>query len=762
MNDQTAKTDEITLTLSGVTCGGCVSRVEKALNSVEGVETASVNLSMGTARVAYRPEAADANALIEAVKAAGYGAQAPDETRDEREDEAAAPDAERQSLRRQVLIAAAFTLPLVIIAMGRHVPGGHDWFHQWLPERAWIGIEWLLATPVVFWAGRRFFTAGFAEMRHWAPAMNSLVMIGAGAAYLYSLLVLIVPAIFPEGTAGSYFEASGVIITLILLGRYLEQIARGRTSQAIKRLLRLQSRTARVLRDGEAVEVDIDSVCTGDQVLVRPGERIPLDGEVMEGQSRVDESMISGEPVPVAKSAGDELVAGTVNGQGSLTFIVTRTGKDTVLSQIIDMVERAQAEKPPIQQLADRIAGVFVPMVLAVAVITAIVWLVIGPDPVLSYAFVATVSVLLIACPCAMGLATPTAVMVATGKGAENGILLRRGAALESLARADTVVLDKTGTLTLGKPRLTDLEVAMGSEDETLALMAAVESHSEHPIALAIVDAARERELHIPAVHEFDSITGHGVTGQVDGRYVHVGTARYMEWLGVDTTAVADTVERLAAEAKSPIYISADGQLLGVAAVADPARTESAAVIAELKRLGLRVAMVTGDQQATAEALAAQLGIDEVMAGVLPEGKAREVERLQSQNERVVFVGDGINDAPALARADVGIAIGTGTDVAIEAGDTVLMRADLQGLLDAVVLARRTHRTIQGNFVWAYGYNVLLIPVAAGVLFPFTGWLLNPMAAAGAMSLSSLFVLTNSLRLRRFQPRQHRKEIAHG
>jgi len=587
-------------------------------------------------------------------------------------------------------------------------------------------------------------------------------LIGAGAAYLYSLLVLLVPGIFPEGTAGSYFEASGVIITLILLGRYLEQIARGRTSQAIKRLLRLQSRTARVLRDGEPVEVDIDEVRQGDEVLVRPGERIPLDGEVIDGQSRVDESMISGEPVPVAKAVGDELVAGTVNGQGSLTFRVTRTGKDTVLSQIIEMVERAQAEKPPIQQLADRIAGVFVPIVLVVAAVTAIIWLSIGPDPVLSYAFVATVSVLLIACPCAMGLATPTAVMVATGKGAEKGILLRRGAALESLARADTVVLDKTGTLTLGTPRLTDLEVAMGSEDETLALMAAVESHSEHPIGMAIVAAAKERGLDIPAVHEFDAITGYGVTGQVDGRYVHVGAGHYMEWLGVDTTAVADVVERLAAEAKSPIYISADGQLLGVAAVADPARAESAMVIAELKRLGLRVAMVTGDQQATAEALAGQLGIDEVMAGVLPDGKAREVQRLQSQGERVVFVGDGINDAPALARADIGIAIGTGTDVAIEAGDAVLMRADLHGLLDAVVLARRTHRTIQGNFVWAYGYNVLLIPVAAGLLFPLTGWLLNPMAAAAAMSLSSLFVLTNSLRLRRFQPNQHHKEVADG
>ncbi len=758
MKDDANNTQELTLALSGVTCGGCVSKVEKALAGVEGVQEASVNLTMGTARVAYTPAATNAQAMINAIEAAGYGAELPDQAIDAGEQAADAPSAEQQTLRRRVLIAAVFTVPLVIIAMGRHLPGGHDLFHQWLPERGWIAIEWLLATPVVFWAGRHFFTQGFAEMRHLAPAMSSLVMIGAGAAYLYSLLALSIPSIFPEGTAGSYFEASGVIITLILLGRYLEQIARGRTSQAIKRLLRLQSRTAWVLRDGEATEVDIDAVAVGDIVLVRPGDRIPLDGEVIEGRSRIDESMISGEPVPVEKQTGDELIAGTVNTQGSLQFRVTRTGKDTVLSQIIDMVERAQAEKPPIQQLADRIAGIFVPIVLVIAVITAGIWLAIGPDPVLSYAFVATVSVLLIACPCAMGLATPTAVMVATGKGAEQGILLRRGAALETLAKIDVVVLDKTGTLTRGQPTLTDLEVAAGSEDEALSMMAAVESNSEHPIGMAIVDAARERGLTIPSVHEFDSITGHGVTGRVDGRYVHVGAAHYMQWLGVDTKAVAEVAERLAAEAKSPIYIAVDGQLLGVAAVADPARAEAHWVIAEFKRQGLRVAMVTGDQAATANALAAKLGIDEVMAGVLPDGKAREVQRLQSAGERVAFVGDGINDAPALARADVGIAIGTGTDVAIEAGDAVLMRADLNGLLDALALARRTHRTIQGNFVWAYGYNVLLIPVAAGLLFPFTGWLLNPMAAAGAMSLSSLFVLTNSLRLRRFQPQRLHSE----
>ncbi|PWG62572.1 heavy metal translocating P-type ATPase [Spiribacter halobius] len=740
---------ETVLAIQGMTCGGCVSRVERALAATPGVLEASVNLALGQARVRHLAGAVSADGLARAVHDAGYTARPHEAT--EADAEAGAEDGELAALRRRVRWAAALTLPLVLVAMGRHLPGSGDFLLGLMSGRAWMLVELLLVTPVLFGAGGQFYRQGWAELRHRAPGMSSLVMIGASAAWGYSLLALLVPGIFPPGTAASYFEAAGVIVTLILVGRYLEHRARGRTSEAIRRLLRLQAHTARVVRNGEPVEVPLAEVVAGDQVVVRPGERVPVDGEVLEGASRVDESMISGEPVPVAKGVGDELVGGTVNRNGSLTFRVTRTGDDTVLARIIQLVERAQAEKPPIQQLADRIAGVFVPIVMLVALATFAAWLTVGPEPALSYAFVAAVSVLLIACPCAMGLATPTAVMVATGKGAEAGVLFRRGAALETLAGADTVVLDKTGTLTAGEPRLTDLEVPAGAEDEALALIAAVEARSEHPVAEAIVAAARERGLALAPVSDFDAVAGYGVEGRVDGRWVHVGAEHYMTWLGVDVSAVADTARRLTEEAKSPLYAAVDGQLLALLAVADPPRREAEAAVAELQGLGVTVAMITGDHRATAEAVGRRLGIDRVMAGVLPDGKAREVQRLQAEGARVLFVGDGINDAPALAQADAGIAIGTGTDIAIEAADVVLMRADLHQLGAALRLARQTRRTVRLNFLWAYGYNVALIPVAAGLLFPLTGWLLNPMAAAAAMSLSSLFVLSNSLRLRRFR-----------
>ncbi|SHF59846.1 MULTISPECIES: heavy metal translocating P-type ATPase [Halomonadaceae] len=731
----------------GMTCGSCVSRVERSLKKLPGILQASVNLTTQKTFVRFLPGAVSLPRLHHAIKDAGYEPQEPDASAQTQNE-----DREGLQLRNKVLLAAAFTIPVVLIAMGKMIPALEAFFTSIMPHRGWMGVEWLLTTPVLFYAGARFYRSGYAELRHANPGMNSLVMIGSSAAYFYSVAALLVPGFFPAGTAESYFEAAAVIVTLILLGRYFEHVAKGRTSEAIKKLLQLQAKTARVIRDGEAVEVSIEAVVPGDRILARPGERIPVDGVVEEGHSFVDESMISGEPVPVAKQQDAEVVGGTVNKNGSLTFRATRVGADTLLSQIVRMVESAQAEKPPIQQLADKIAGVFVPVVIVIALITFSVWLGFGPAPALSFAFVTTVSVLLIACPCAMGLATPTAIMVGTGKGAEMGVLFRKGAALETLAKIDTVVLDKTGTLTRGRPELTDFIVTDGHENEVLQWVAAVEAQSEHPIAEAIVRNAKERGLELPSVSHFSAEPGYGIEADVAGHRLHVGADRYMHRLGLELGQAEARAKAFAEDAKSPLYAAVDGRLAAIIAVADPLKEGSAEAIASLKALGLEIAMLTGDNRATADAIAKQVGIRRVLAEVLPDQKAAEIKRLQAEGQDVAFVGDGINDAPALAQADVGIAIGTGTDIAIEAGDVVLMRGDLRGIVNATALSRRTRKTILGNFIWAYGYNLALIPVAAGVLFPFTGFLLNPMLAAGAMSLSSVFVLTNSLRLRRFKP----------
>lgn len=740
---------EATIGVSGMTCASCVARVERRIGKLAGILDVSVNLSTEKAHVRYLPGVAGPAEIREAIRQAGYEpveAAAPSEEAPNR------PEA--RALKRSLILAASLAIPVFAIAMLTLASGTRALMTSVMPASAWSWLELALVTPVQFIAGWRFYRGGWAELRHFSPGMNSLVMLGSNAAYFYSLVALVAPGLFPSGTAQTYFDSAGVIVTLILLGRYLEAVAKGRTSQAIRSLIRLQARSARVVRDGEEREMPIEEVQVSDIVQVRPGERIPVDGEVTGGTSFVDESMITGEPVPVAKEAGDPVVGGTVNGNGSLRFRATGVGADTVLSQIIRMVESAQAEKPRIQAVADRVAGVFVPVVMVAALVTFLAWFFAGPGAALSLAFVTGVSVLLIACPCAMGLATPTAVMVGTGKGAEMGVLFRRGTALETLAGIDTVVMDKTGTLTRGRPELTDFEVAEGMErDATLRLVAAAEADSEHPVAEAIVRGARGQGMELPAVEGFSAEPGYGIEATVEGHRVHVGADRYMARLNVDVAALAERAKALASEAKTPLYAAVDGRLAAVIAVADPPKEESRETIAALHAMGLKVAMVTGDNQATADAVATRLGIDRVLAEVLPGQKAEEVQRLQGGGTRVAFVGDGINDAPALTRADVGIAIGTGTDIAIESADVVLMRGDLTGIINAISLARRTLRTIHMNFVWAYGYNVLLIPIAAGVLYPFSGYLLNPMLAAGAMSISSLFVLTNSLRLRRFRTR---------
>jgi Cu+-exporting ATPase len=748
-----AEVAHTTVVIGGMSCASCVGRVERALRKLPGVVEASVNLATEKANVAYVPKTLTPAKIAEAVAAAGYTA-APEEAEGATKSEKG-KDAELSALRRDLMFAAALTVPLFIIAMSKDIPGLRGAMLGLLPEHAWMWIEFLLATPVQFYAGWRFYRSGWAELSHLSPGMNSLVMLGSSAAYFYSLLALTVPAIFPEGTATTYFEAAGVIITLILLGRFLEAIAKGRTSQAIKRLLQLQVKTARVVRDGAEMEISIEDVVAGDMVHVRPGERIPVDGVVTEGASYVDESMLTGEPIPVEKHSGAEVVGSTINKAGAFTFRATRVGADTVLSQIIKLIEEAQTSKPPIQQMADKIAGVFVPLVMAAAAVTFVVWLVFGPAPALSFAFVTAVSVLLIACPCAMGLATPTAIMVATGKGAEMGMLFRKGTALEVLGHVNTVVMDKTGTLTKGRPELTDVQLADTSlsEQEVLRLVAAVEAKSEHPVGEAIVRAAKtDRGLTLSEAKVFDAEPGFGVRANVDGHLVQVGADRLMRKLGIDLGGVSAAAEQFARDGKTPLYAAIDGRLAAALSVSDPLKEGSIEAVAALHALGLKVAMVTGDNRHTAQAIAARVDIDEVLAEVLPDQKAANVKQLQAEGQRVAFVGDGINDAPALAQADVGIAIGTGTDIAIEAGDVILMSGDLRGIINAVALSRRTLRTIIYNFVWAYAYNIALIPVAAGALYPFLHLLLNPMLAAGAMSISSLFVLTNSLRLRGFRP----------
>ncbi len=752
-----AVSDEVTLDIQGMSCASCVGRVENALTAGQGVLSASVNLAAETATVRFATGSTTSEAIAALATAAGYPATVRTAAQAEPEDRKAE---EARTLARRTGVAAILALPVFILEMGAHViPGMHDLIAGTIGLDASHYLQFLLTTIVLLGPGRQFYTKGFPALFRGAPDMNSLVALGTTAAYGYSLVATFAPSVLPSGTANVYYEAAAVIVVLILLGRFLEARAKGRTGEAIRKLVGLQARTARVERDGEVVELPIDSIAVGDIVHVRPGEKIPADGVVLTGHSYVDESMITGEPVPVEKVEDTAVVGGTVNGAGALTFRAEKIGADTMLAQIIQMVEQAQGAKLPIQGLVDRITLWFVPAVMAVAAVTVLVWLLFGPDPALSLALVAGVSVLIIACPCAMGLATPTSIMVGTGRAAEMGVLFRKGDALQLLQETTVVAVDKTGTLTEGRPELTDLSLADGqSEDEVLRLIAAVEATSEHPIAAAITRAAESRGLTLPKPEDFASITGYGVQATVDGRRVLIGADRLMIREGIGIGDLTDHAADLAARGKTPLYAAVDGQIAAVIAVADPVKPSTPTAIAALHHLGLKVAMITGDNRATAQVIAEQLGIDHVVAEVLPEGKVAALDTLREGGGKLAFVGDGINDAPALAAADVGIAIGTGTDIAIEAADVVLMSGDLTGVVNAFDISQRTMRNIRQNLFWAFGYNTVLIPVAAGVLHPFGGPLLSPVLAAGAMALSSVFVLSNALRLRWVKPARLPKE----
>lgn len=741
--DVAAATSEISL--EGIVCASCVQKVEKALFGLRGVSRAAVNLATGRVRVEYFPAITSLKEIGRVVESAGYKVHELTEAEDSADIERILREKEYRALRLKFF--SAFVLAVIIfLGSMKH------WF-PWAPGFLQnFFVLWILATPVQFVMGWQFYRGAWATLRHGNTDMNTLIAVGTSAAYFYSASAALFPSLFERAGVRPevYFDTSAFIIALILLGRMLEAGAKGRTSEAIRKLMGLWPKTARVIRDGAETDIPVDEVQAGDIVLVRPGERIPVDGVVVEGRSAVDESMITGESLPVEKEAGREVIGATINRAGSFTFRATKVGKDTALAQIIRLIQEAQGSKAPIQRLADVISGYFVPAVIGIAAITFIIWMFFGPQPRLTFALLNFVAVMIIACPCALGLATPTAVMVGTGKGAELGILIKGGEILETAYKIDTVVFDKTGTLTKGEPEVTDIfAVSSLSPEDVLRYAAAAEKLSEHPLGEAVVKMAKEKRLELERAVDFIALEGHGVEAKVGEKKILLGNEKLFRDRGIPLSGFAHRAAELSRDGKTVIYAALDGLPAGLIAVADTLKENSAEAVRRLKSLGLDVIMLTGDGRMTAEAIARKAGIDNVIPDVLPDGKVQEVKKLQAQGKRVAMVGDGINDAPALAQADIGIAIGTGTDVAMEASDITLIRGDLTAVVQAMALSRRTIRTIKQNLFWAFIYNVVGIPVAAGVLFPFFGILLNPIIASAAMAFSSVSVVSNSLRLRR-------------
>lgn len=757
----------VDLPITGMSCAACARRIEQGLAGAAGVENAAVNFATANATILYDPARTDVNRLAGVVSDLGYRAVLPSPAEHADDTADAEQTRDHRDLLRRFLLAAALTLPVLVLAMSHGVIPLSD-----TPAGHWVQLA--LTTPVVIYCGSRFFTGAWMALRHGAADMNTLVAMGTGAAYTYSLLATITPGLFITIDHGSshgdatllppvYFEAAAAIITLILLGRLLESRATRRAGDAIRRLIGMQPKTARVIRNGVESDIPIADVTPGDLLAVRPGEKVPVDGVIREGRSTLDESMLTGESMPVDKTTGDTVFAATLNKTGAFRFQATRVGKDTALQQIIRLVREAQGGKAPIARLADVVSGIFTPIVILIAAVAAVVWFAVSPvDTRLTLSLLVFVSVLIIACPCALGLATPTAIMVGTGKGAELGILIRGGEALENAHRLQVIVLDKTGTITQGRPSLTDLEPVEGtSQDELLTYAAAVERDSEHPLGEAIVTAARERNIPdkaaIDGITHFNALPGLGVEASIGQRRVLLGSHALMRDRGINVSDTAvQRSEALASEGKTPMFVAVEDRCIGLIAVADEVKENSAHAIATLKHMGLEVVMLTGDHPRTAQAIARRVGIDRVYAGVTPDEKSKLIQRIQREEKKHVgMVGDGINDAPALAQADVGIAIGAGADVAIEASDITLIRGDLRGVADAIRLSHATLRTIRRNLFWAFIYNIVSLPIAAGVLYPVTGWLLSPILASAAMSLSSVSVVLSSLQLRHFKPEPH-------